>query len=123
MIDKKDVVQELKEWDQKYFIHPTSSLSQQQAEGPRFIFTEGKGIYLTDISGKTVMDGMSSLWNVHIGHGRRELAETAKQQMEKLAFTSSFATFSNEPAIRLAGRGSPWGSSSCVFYFRRIGSE
>ena len=50
------------------------------------------------------MDGMSSLWNVHIGHGRKELAETAKEQMEKLAFTSSFATFSNEPAIRLAAK-------------------
>ena len=46
---------------------------------------------------------MSSLWNVNIGHGREEMAQAAYEQMSKLAFSfSCFATFSNEPAIRLA---------------------
>lgn len=45
---------------------------------------------------------MSSLWNVNVGHGRKEIAEAAKEQMEQLAFSSTFSTFSNEPAIRLA---------------------
>lgn len=102
MLEEMKTIEKLHEWDQKHFIHPTSSISQQQEYGPRFIFTEGQGIYLTDITGKKVMDGMSSLWNVNVGHGRVELAEAAKEQMSKLAFTSSFSTFSNEPAIRLA---------------------
>ncbi|MEH6941736.1 aminotransferase family protein [Bacillus sp. JJ722] len=102
MLKESTIGQELAELDKKHFIHPTTSISQQQANGPAFIFTEGKGIYLTDVNGKTVIDGMSSLWNVNVGHGREELGEAAKQQMTKLAFTSSFSTYSNEPAIRLA---------------------
>lgn len=102
MLKEVPVAQELSELDKKHFIHPTSSISQQQENGPSFIFTEGKGIYLTDITGKKVIDGMSSLWNVNIGHGREELAKVAQEQMSKLAFSSCFSTFSNEPAIRLA---------------------
>ncbi|MDD1503069.1 aspartate aminotransferase family protein [Lysinibacillus sp. CNPSo 3705] len=93
-------VEELKVLDQKHFLHPTSPVKTEN--GPAFIFTEGKGVYLYDITGKKVIDGMSSLWNVNIGHGRTELGEVAKKQMGKLAFSSCFATFSNEPAILLA---------------------
>ncbi|MFT8319755.1 MAG: aspartate aminotransferase family protein [Bacillus sp. (in: firmicutes)] len=94
--------EELIELDRKFFIHPTSSIQKQHTEGASFIFTEGEGIYLKDISGKKVIDGMSSLWNVNVGHGRKELAETASAQMEKLAFSSAMSTFSHEPAIVLA---------------------
>lgn len=90
------------ELDKKHFIHPTSSIKQQQEQGPAFIFTEGEGIYLKDIEGRKVIDAMSSLWNVNIGYGRKELGEAAQQQMDKLAFSSAFSTFSHEPAIYLA---------------------
>lgn len=90
------------ELDKKHFIHPTSSIKQQQEQGAKLIIEEGNGIYLKDITGKIFIDAMSSLWNVNVGHGRKELGEVAKQQMSKLAFSSTFSTFSNEPAIRLA---------------------
>jgi putrescine aminotransferase len=90
--------------DKDHFIHPTSSIKQQQAFGPKAIMVEGQGIYLKDHTGKTYIDAMSSLWNVNIGHGRTELAEAAREQMAKLAYSSSFSTFSNEPAILLAER-------------------
>jgi len=88
--------------DKKHFMHPTTSLKQQQEQGPGFIFTEGNGIYLKDIRGKTVIDGLSSLWNVNIGHGREEPGQAAMEQMKKLAFSSTFATNSHEPVIRLS---------------------
>ncbi|MEK4201045.1 aminotransferase family protein [Cytobacillus sp. FSL K6-0265] len=115
---------ELSELDKKHFIHPTSSIAQQQAEGPSHIFTEGKGVYLTDSNGHKVIDGMSSLWNVNIGHGVKEMAEAAYEQMTKLAFTSNFSTFSNEPAIRLAEKLSKIlpGDLNAVF-FTSGGSE
>src|SRR5699024_5461171 len=90
------------ELDKKHFIHPTSSIQQQQEEGPTLIFESGEGVYLTDVHGEKYIDAMASLWNVNVGHGRSELAEVAKEQMEKLAFSSSFSTFSHEPAILLA---------------------
>lgn len=104
MIKDTNLKKELVELDKKHFIHPTSPIQQQQEQGPAFIFTEGKGIYLHDMEGNTVIDGMSSLWNVNVGHGREEIGRAAMEQMSKLAFSSSFATFSNEPAIRLAAK-------------------
>ncbi|MDQ0213791.1 putrescine aminotransferase [Oikeobacillus pervagus] len=102
MIKQPTLTNELVELDKKHFIHPTSSIKEQQANGPAIIFKEGKGVYLTDVNGQTYIEGMASLWNVNIGYGRKELAQAAQEQMEKLAFSSCFATFSNEPAIRLA---------------------
>lgn len=94
--------EKLIELDKKHFIHPTSSIQQQQEFGPKIIVEKGDGIYLTDKNGNVYIDAMSSLWNVNVGHGREELAEVAAEQMKNLAFSSSFSTFSNEPAILLA---------------------
>ncbi|MED4350842.1 aspartate aminotransferase family protein [Schinkia azotoformans] len=102
MTKKQVDIQRLEELDKKHFLHPTTSIKEQQEAGPAFIFQTGKGIYLEDMKGTTLIDGMSSLWNVNVGHGREELADAAKEQMAKLAFTSCFSTFSNEPAILLA---------------------
>jgi len=88
--------------DKQHFLHPTSSVKQQQENGPAIIFEEGMGIYLKDIHGKEYIEGMSSLWNVAIGYGRKELAKVAEKQMKKLSFSSAFSTFSHEPAILLA---------------------
>ncbi|TRM10604.1 aspartate aminotransferase family protein [Lentibacillus cibarius] len=114
----------LAELDQKHFIHPTSSIQQQQQHGPAYIFEKGDGIYLTDTKGDTYIDAMASLWNVNIGHGRSELGEVAKEQMEKLAFSSAFSTFSHEPAILLAEKIASIapGSLNAVF-FTSGGSE
>ncbi|MGP7818568.1 aminotransferase family protein [Niallia sp. 01092] len=88
--------------DKKHFLHPTSSVKQQQDQGPAIIFEEGKGIYVKDTDGKEYIEGMSSLWNVAIGYGRTELGMAAMEQINKLSFSSAFSTFSHEPAILLA---------------------
>lgn len=95
---------ELIELDKKHFLHPTSSIQQQQQDGPAIIFKKAKGIYVEDIEGNKYIEGMSSLWNVNIGYGREELAEVAKNQINELAFSSTFSTYSHEPVIRLAAK-------------------
>src|SRR5690606_26367847 len=45
----------------------------------------------------------SGLWVVAVGHGRRELAEVAREQMERLAFANPFA-YATRPAVDLATR-------------------
>lgn len=95
-------IDELIQWDKRYYLHPTSSIQQHQKNGPTLIIKEGKGVYLTDVYGNRFIDGMASLWNVNIGHGRSEMGEAAKEQMEKLAYSSSFANLSHEPVIRLS---------------------
>jgi adenosylmethionine-8-amino-7-oxononanoate aminotransferase len=74
--------------------------------------------------GREWIDGLSCLWNVNIGHGRKELADAAQAQMAKLAYASAYAGFSNEPAIRLAERivSHAYGNSAAV-YFTTGGAE
>ena len=61
---------------------------------------------------------------MNVGHGRRELAEAAMAQMSALAYCSSYAGSSNEPAIELAERLSEVTYRSInAFYFTSGGAE
>ena len=46
----------------------------------------------------------SGLFVSQVGHGRTELAEAARRQMEQLEYYASFWDFSNTPSIELAER-------------------
>ncbi len=124
IVTNEQLKKELTDLDKQHFIHPTSNMKQLQEDGPAFIFTEGDGIYLKDIEGRTLMDSLSSLWNVNIGHGREEIGEVAKAQMSKLAFTSTFSNWSHEPVIRLAAEIAEWTPGDLnVTFFTSGGSE
>src|SRR5437763_453838 len=89
----------LVERDTAHLIHPQYHVADQRNE---VIFERGQGAILTDVRGKQYIDGLSSLWNVAVGHGRKELAQAAADQMEKLAFANGYSGYSNEKAIELA---------------------
>src|SRR5213082_1687093 len=50
------------------------------------------------------LDAMAGLWNVNVGYGRAELADSAAAQMRDLAFHSAYNGFGHAPGIRLAAR-------------------
>ena len=85
--------------DQRHLIHPLH-FAKDHAD-PK-LFVSGNGSMLRTADGREYIDALSSLWNVNIGHGRKELAAAAATQMEKLAYSSAYSGFTNEPAIRLA---------------------
>ena len=70
------------ETDQRHLIHP---LHHPKDHEQPILFVEGRNELLIDSDGKQYIDGLSSLWNVNIGHGRKELANAAAEQMAKLA--------------------------------------
>lgn len=87
--------------DQRHLIHPLHH--PKDHANPR-VFVSADGAILRTADGREFIDGLSALWNVNIGHGRKELATAAARQMETLAYASAYAGFTNEPAIRLAER-------------------
>jgi adenosylmethionine-8-amino-7-oxononanoate aminotransferase len=87
--------------DQKHLIH---SQHHPSATSQAKVWVQGRGSVITDIEGKEYLDGLGGLWNVNIGHGRRELAQAAAHQMETLAYQSSYAGSTNLPAIELGER-------------------
>jgi len=87
--------------DQSYLIHALHSSSAQKHA---HIWTQGRGAILIDESGKEFLDGLAGLWNVVLGHGRRELSQAAADQMTRLAYASAYTGSSNPPAIELGER-------------------
>lgn len=71
-------------------------------DGPRII-VRGKGCRLTDIDGRTYLDGVSALEAMVAGHGRDELAMAAMRQFEQVAFIDLFR-YAAIPQIELAAR-------------------
>jgi adenosylmethionine-8-amino-7-oxononanoate aminotransferase len=67
------------------------------------VFEKGEGIYLYDTRGRKYIDGISGLWVVNAGHGRREIGEAMAEQASKLAYASS-ANYTTVPAVQLAAK-------------------
>ena len=65
------------------------------------VIARGEGPYVWDQNGKKYLDGLSGLFTVNIGHGRRELADAAHAQMSKLSYFPLW-NYATEPAIDLA---------------------
>jgi putrescine aminotransferase len=94
------------EWqalDAAHYLHPFTDHKSLAARGTRVI-TRAEGVYLHDSEGHRILDGMSGLWCVALGYGRRELAEAAYRQMQELPYYNSFFQCANPPAIELADR-------------------
>ena len=67
------------------------------------IITRGEGVHIFDDKGKSYIDGLSGLFVVQVGHGRKELAEAAAKQAETLAFFPLWS-YATPPAIELSER-------------------
>ena len=89
---------ELAAADRARIIHPYLPGSAEE----RVIMTEGSGLRLTDVEGRSYLDATGGLWLAQIGHGREEVARAAYEQMAKLEYFTSFWEFSNDRAIELA---------------------
>ena len=87
--------------DRDHLLHP---LYHPDDHVKPHVWVRGKGAVLTDAEGREFLDGLACLWNVNVGHGRRELADAAAEQMATLAYATNYVGSSNVPAIRLAQR-------------------
>ncbi|MDH4065316.1 MAG: aminotransferase class III-fold pyridoxal phosphate-dependent enzyme, partial [Acidobacteriota bacterium] len=107
--------------DQAHLMHP---LHHPSAYAATRIWVSGHGSIITDSAGREYIDGLAGLWNVNVGHGRKELGEVASRQMATLAFHSAYAGGTNEPAIALAERLSSLAYPSInTFFFTSGGAE
>ena len=85
--------------DREHLIHP---LYHPTDHARPIVIVRGEGTDIVDANGKRYFDALSGLWNVHVGHGRTELAQVAAEQMSTLAFNNNYVGFANIPSARLA---------------------
>ncbi|HEU0041793.1 MAG TPA: aspartate aminotransferase family protein [Jiangellaceae bacterium] len=73
-------------------------------EGGRVpVIVRGEGAYVYDDAGRKYLDGLSGLFVVQAGHGRRELAEAAARQATELGYFPLWS-YAHPKAVELAER-------------------
>jgi len=87
--------------DKKNLFHPITNLKAHTSEDV-LIVDKGEGVYIYDTNGKKYLEGLAGLWCSSLGYGVEELGEVAKEQMNKLGYSSLFTSKSHEPAIKLS---------------------
>jgi adenosylmethionine-8-amino-7-oxononanoate aminotransferase len=77
--------------------------STYEESGQVPVIVRGEGPYVWDEHGRRYLDGLSGLFVVQVGHGRRELAEAAARQAGELAFFPLWS-YAHPRAVELAER-------------------
>jgi len=107
------------EKDQKHLWHAV----YKEVEGTNpIIAASGEGSWFRDVDGNRYFDGVSGLWCLNLGHGRKEIVDAAAEQMMRLSYSP--LTLSHEPAIELSAKISELlGEGDYKTFFSNSGSE
>ena len=65
------------------------------------VMVAADGMYCTTHDGRQVLDGVSGLWCVGLGHNRRPIAEAITQQLGRLDYATAFQS-TNDQAFAAA---------------------
>lgn len=76
--------------------------NRQFKKAPRLLVA-AEGMHYTTGDGRRVMDGISGMWCVNAGHGRREIADAIKAQADRMDYATAFQ-MSHPGAFELAAR-------------------
>jgi len=108
---------EVWEKDRAHFMHPWTHFDSFKEKGS-LVIDSSQGAYVSDIEGKSYLDGIGGLWCVNVGYGRQEIAEAMAEQATRMAFYNPFGDTTNVPASELAAKLAELapGSLNHVFY-------
>ncbi|MGE6630792.1 aspartate aminotransferase family protein [Bacillus sp. NPDC077027] len=109
---------DLQQKDDQYIWHQMKGTNKPHES---MVIHEADGAWVTDIHGNRFLDGMSGLWCVNVGYGRKELAEAAYKQLKTMPYYP--LTQSHVPAIQLAEKLNEWLGEDYVIFFSNSGSE
>lgn len=102
----------------RFMLHPMAHPRQMQ-EQPPIIVARGDGVWITDVDGHRVVDGVGGLWNINLGYGREEIKRAIVEQLDELAFYSCFRGTTHpraiELSVRLVGMLQPEGMARVAF--------
>jgi putrescine aminotransferase len=92
------------EWqdlDRDHYLHPFTDHKDLGRKKSRII-ARADGVYIFDVDGNKILDGMSGLWCVNTGYGREELVSAATRQLRELPYYNSFFQCAHPPSIELS---------------------
>jgi adenosylmethionine-8-amino-7-oxononanoate aminotransferase len=87
--------------DRDHLIHPVTSFRGHEARGATLL-KSGRGMWLTDIDDRKLLDAFAGLWCVNVGYGQESIVDVAAEQMRRLPYATNYFSFGSEPAVLLA---------------------
>jgi adenosylmethionine-8-amino-7-oxononanoate aminotransferase len=100
-----------------------SRMGAYSDEHPIPVIERGEGPYVYDNHGKRYLDGLAGLFTVQLGHGRKDLAEAARAQAEKLAYFPLWS-YAHPASVELADRLADYAPADLNrVFFTTSGSE
>ncbi len=85
----------------RHMLYPFNNASHA-AKHPPLVIEGGEGVYVTDGQGRRYIDGQAGLWNVNVGHGREEIKQAIRDQLDRLSYYSIFGGTTTMPSVELA---------------------
>ena len=91
----------IKEKNARHLWHPMAHPADSQAHPPTIV-TRGEGVFITDIDGHRVVDGVGGLWNVNLGFSCEPIKQAISDQLGRLPYYSIFRGTTNDAAVELS---------------------
>jgi adenosylmethionine-8-amino-7-oxononanoate aminotransferase len=101
----KDVLNADEIWrkDRDHILHPWTHFDSFR-EGGSLAVARGEGCYIFDTNGQRYLDANGGLWCNNIGLGRKDMAVTIAEQVERLAYSNTFSDMTSVSAAELAAK-------------------
>ncbi|MCK1734374.1 aspartate aminotransferase family protein [Bradyrhizobium sp. 138] len=94
---------ELGAWDRDHLLHPGTHIgAHARGEIQTRVISGGKGVYITDKSGRTSLDAFAGLFCVNVGYGRQKIAEAIAKQANELPYYHAYDGHGTEAPITLS---------------------
>ena len=91
----------LKENNARHVWHPMAHPAEMRNNPPKVI-TGAEGVTLTDVDGHRVVDAVGGLWNVNLGYSVEPIKRAITEQLDQLAYYSTFRGTTTGPTVELS---------------------
>jgi putrescine---pyruvate transaminase len=94
-------IEQLKRANAKHLWHPMAH-PQAMLDTPPDIIARGEGVWVWDIDGHRMIDGVGGLWSANLGHSNQRLRDAIVAQLDELPFYNTFRGTTHPRAIELS---------------------
>ncbi|MFZ5463482.1 MAG: aminotransferase class III-fold pyridoxal phosphate-dependent enzyme [Pseudomonadota bacterium] len=94
-------IEQLKRANARHLWHPMAH-PKAMLDTPPDIIARGEGVWIWDIDGHRLIDGVGGLWSANFGHSNRRVRDAIVAQLDELPYYNTFRGTTHPRAIELA---------------------
>lgn len=94
-------IEQLKQANARHMWHPMAH-PKAMLDTPPDIIARGEGVWIWDIDGHRMVDGVGGLWSANFGHSNRRVRDAIVAQLDELPYFNTFRGTTHPRAIELS---------------------